>query len=281
MDFESWIVSREMNKHSLSNSELRKLDNGYTLSTLHFVLNLLKKHNQKITFFVVFKLEELFPGLIKKILSEGHEVGWHGYSHSFLTNTEILEKELAASKKLLRKYDIKGFQAPNISFFRGGYKLLKKSGFVYSSSIYGNSSRVYNLDGIYEIPVSVASEWHDPEESEIYFPSNMSVSNIFRFGIPFGSSYFWSVLKGNYYHKKLHQFSKKKRVANLFIHNWQLMKPQSLSKKYNMNSTIGNMLEKIFFYPYRINVNQMFEYLLKNFSFQKTIDYIKTKGIAE
>lgn len=280
MDFESWIVSREMNKQNLSDRELYKLDNGYTITTLNFVLDSLKKYNQKITFFIVFRLERLYPGLIKRILEDGHELGWHGYSHIHITNEEILERELNESKNLLKKYNVKGFQAPYIMFFKDGYKLLKKSGFVYSSSIYGNSSRMYNFDGVYEIPVSVGNQWHDPSESEIYFPSNMSLSNIFRFGIPFGSSYFWSVLKKNYYHKKLTEMSKKKKMANLFIHNWQLMKPQSVSRKYNMNSTIGNTLEKVFFYPYRINVNHMFEHLLKNFSFQPVSEYVKTKGIA-
>ncbi len=280
IDFESWIVSREMNKQNLSDKELYNLDNGYTTTTLNFALDRLKKNHQKITFFIVFRLEKLYPGLIKKILDDGHELGWHGYSHTPITNAKILESELKASKTLLQKYNVKGFQAPYIMFFKEGYSLLKKAGFMYSSSIYGNSTRLYNFDGIYEIPVSVGNEWHDPNESEIYFPSNMSLSNIFRFGIPFGSSYFWSVLRKNYYHKKLYEMGKKKKVANLFIHNWQLMKPQSVSKKYNMNSTIGNTLEKVFFYPYRINVNQMFEHLLENFTFQRTIDYLKSKGIT-
>src|SRR3989344_1978091 len=172
IDFESWIFSERINKKRLNLKELRKLDNGYTLQVADYILKTLKKYKQKVTFFLVFKLEQLYPGLIDKILSHGHEIGWHGHSHAVIYNTKILKEELEASKKLLQKYSIKGFQAPTITFIREGYSLLKKYGFLYSSSIYGDSEKIYKLDGVYEIPVSVSNTFHSPSESEIDFPSN-------------------------------------------------------------------------------------------------------------
>ena len=279
MDFESWVVSRKINKYNLSNAKLRQLDNDYIVSALQFVLDVLKKYNQKITFFVVFKLEELYPGLLKKIQAEGHEIGWHGYSHSYIDNEKILKNELEASKNLLQKYHVKGFQAPNIVFFKEGYNIVKDWGFLYSSSTYGNSGRIYNFDGIYELPVSVANQSYNPSISDISFPSSISLENLFRFGIPFGSSYFWSILKKEYYAKKLSAYSKKGEVANLFIHNWQLIMPKSKSKKYIPDEQ-ESFLKNPLFLPYKISVNNMFEHLLANFSFQTCMEYLKSRKIV-
>ncbi len=45
-------------------------------------LELLKKYNAKATFFCIGKNAERFPELVKNILSEGHVIGNHSYSHT-------------------------------------------------------------------------------------------------------------------------------------------------------------------------------------------------------
>lgn len=276
MDFESWVVSKAINERRLSNEKLRELDDDYTRKSLEFILKLLKKHNQKITFFLVFKLEELFPGLIKRILQDGHEIGWHSYSHPRIFSKEILLDELHKSKNLLKKYHVLGFQAPEIIFFKEGYSLLKKYGFTYSSSIYGNSNKSYQFDSIFEIPVSVSHRRFSPKKEEISFPSSLTINNILKFRIPYGSSYFWSILGKGYYSKKLHDLNAKGEMANLFIHNWQIIPPDSAQykKEYRVQlSFFSNPL----FYPYNINVSKVFNYLISEFTFQRCSDYLYEK----
>jgi len=48
------------------------------------VLDILKKHNVKATFFLIGKNVEVSPGLAKRIADEGHAVGNHTYNHSNL-----------------------------------------------------------------------------------------------------------------------------------------------------------------------------------------------------
>lgn len=277
IDLESWIFSKRINKQKLSNERLRKLDNKYTLKALDYTLASLRRHNQKVTFFVVFKLEELYPGIIDKILSEGHEVGWHGYSHATIRTPEILLDELEQSKMILKRYRIKGFQAPTISFIREGYPILKKYGFVYSSSIYGNSERIYNLDGIWEIPVSVSNNKHKPKAKEIEYPSDMRFWKVFKYGIPFGSSFFWSILGKEYYSNKLKEAASQGKNCNLFIHDWQLVTPPSREYRKDV-SILSNPFFFSFFFFYRRNVSHMFEHLLSNFSFQTFNSFLKSKG---
>lgn len=273
IDFESWIFSEKINKKNLSLAELRKLDNGYSLKALDYILKTLKKHNQKITIFLVFKLEEIYPGIIKIILSEGHEVGWHSHTHPIIKNKSILEKELDLSKDLIRKYNIKGFQAPTISFIKEGYPLLKKYGFLYSSSIYGNSNLIYKIDGIYEIPVSVSRTSFRPKKEEIKFPSDMRPWKIIKYGLPFGSSFFWGLFGKGFYTKMLSK-SKGITLYNLFIHDWQLITPQSKAYKKDV-SVLSNPIFFTFFLFYRKNVSDMFEHLLSNIKFGRFIDYVK------
>jgi len=273
--FESWIFSEKTKTRNLSIQKLRELDNGYSLESLDFLLKLLRKYNQKVTFFLIFKLEDIYPGTIERIVNEGHEVGWHSHTHAKLTNKKNLLKELNESKKYLIKYGVKGFQAPKILFFKDGYRILKDYGFSYSTSIYGNSNNVYNFDGIYEIPVSTSRNSYNPPQEKIVFPSRINLSNIIKFGIPFGSGYFFSLLNKPYYAKKLKWYTKNKKRANLFIHNWQLILPKSNSSYYKNDIKEKNFLSNLIFSPYTVNVQKLFEFLLKNFAFKSFKDYVE------
>lgn len=273
IDFETAVSSRKILEKNLTINELRNLDNGETPETLETILDILDRHKQTITFFVVFKLEKIYPGIIRKIISRGHEVAWHGYSHSFLTDERILKNELDESYNLLKKYKILGFQAPNLTFFREGYPLLKKYGFRYSSSIYGNSSTVYNMDGILEIPVSVSNHSYNPIKKDLSYPVNLTIPNLIKFGIPFGSSYFWSLLGKNYYAKKIDTSINNHETVNLFTHNWQLSASNE-SKKLKTDERIGPIINPLF-YPYKVNVMDMFEFLLNKYKFTRCIDFIR------
>lgn len=263
IDFESWIFSKKIRKLNLINEELKKLDDGYTLFVLNYMLLTLRRHNQKITFFITSKIEDLYPGTIERIQNEGHEVGWHTHTHERVDNKRALIHQLQLAKKYIKKYNLCGFQAPEIVFFREGYKILKEFGFTYSSSIYGNSSHIYQFDGVFEIPVSTSNNNYAPKTNEIKFPSNLSFSNMLSYGIPYGSGFFFGILGKDYYSKKLLEASEKQVHCNLFLHDWQLVKPTSQEYKKDV-SFFWNPL----FLPYKIPVANLFEYLLAHFTFK-------------
>lgn len=276
-DFESWIFSEKVNRKNLSIKMLRKLDRENSKKNLLKLLKDLKNKNQKITFFLVFRLEEMYPGIIELILREGHEIGWHGHTHAFIRNKEILISELEKSKEILSKYKVKGFQAPGIIFFKEGYGILKKYGFSYSSSIYGNTELLYNHSGIYEIPVSTSKTSHKPRLKELRYPVHMSLRNIVNFGIPYGSSYFWSILGKNYYKKKFEEAQNQKITINMFIHNWQII-PEKRTGLYKEEL---NIFLNPLFYPYTINVKKLYDFLITKYQFQKFSDYLyEKKGLS-
>ena len=56
-------------------------DDGPTPGVTEWILETLKKHNAKATFFVLGKNAAMYPDLYQRIISEGHKVGNHTYSH--------------------------------------------------------------------------------------------------------------------------------------------------------------------------------------------------------
>lgn len=56
-------------------------DDGPDPEYTPLLLDLLKKHNIKVTFFVLGRKAEQYPDLIQRMHSEGHLVGIHNYVH--------------------------------------------------------------------------------------------------------------------------------------------------------------------------------------------------------
>jgi len=66
------------------------------------ILDILKDKNVKATFFIIGANAEAHPGLIQRILAEGHEIGNHTFTHPNLaeTSTEADRLEYNATQKL-------------------------------------------------------------------------------------------------------------------------------------------------------------------------------------
>ncbi|KMT21131.1 polysaccharide deacetylase family protein [Clostridium cylindrosporum] len=58
-------------------------DDGPTANVTPVVLEVLKKHNVKATFFVLGKMAEKHPEILKKEFNDGHLIGNHTYSHDY------------------------------------------------------------------------------------------------------------------------------------------------------------------------------------------------------
>ncbi|WP_017727749.1 polysaccharide deacetylase family protein [Halalkalibacterium ligniniphilum] len=81
------------------------------------VLDILKQYNVKATFFVMGKRAEAYPDLVKRMISEGHIVGNHAYSHRNLVEAseKALEEEVKKTEDILAGvigYRTRLFRAP-------------------------------------------------------------------------------------------------------------------------------------------------------------------------
>lgn len=86
-------------------------DCGYENGNTELILDALKKHNVKATFFVVGHFLETAPDLAKRMVEEGHAVGNHTYHHpdmSAISDKKSFQKELSDVADLF--YEITGKQ---------------------------------------------------------------------------------------------------------------------------------------------------------------------------
>jgi peptidoglycan/xylan/chitin deacetylase (PgdA/CDA1 family) len=127
------------------------------------ILQLLKKHSVKATFFCTANFALAVPYLIKRIVSEGHELASHGYYHSNFENKHLLE-----SKQVLEKItgqEVLGYRMARM--MPVDESEIKKAGYLYNSSInptylpgrYNNLSKprtmFYEKD-VLQLPASVS-----------------------------------------------------------------------------------------------------------------------------
>lgn len=118
----SSFINLNFHLHAFCNNPLETkknitltFDDGPSENTL-LVLDLLKKHNAKATFFCIGKNIEKHPEILKKIIQDGHIVGNHSYRHSRFfdfyskksviteleTTNAIIEKVTGLKTKLFR-----------------------------------------------------------------------------------------------------------------------------------------------------------------------------------
>lgn len=108
------------------------------------ILALLAKHDVRATFFTLGWIAQRYPGLVRKIVEDGHELASHGYGHqraTDLTQAEFLE-DVGSAKKILEDIagvGVQGYRAPSFSIGAGNlwaFDVLQRAGYAYSSSIY-------------------------------------------------------------------------------------------------------------------------------------------------
>jgi polysaccharide deacetylase family protein (PEP-CTERM system associated) len=140
----------------------------------HRVLDVFAEHRVKGTFFVLGWVAERYPGLVRRLVAEGHEIASHGYDHTRLNefDRDQLREDLLRTKGLLEDLAgtaVLGYRAPSYSIgARNLWALdvVQETGHVYSSSIYPIRHDLYGMpdaprfpfrlrpDAILEIPVT-------------------------------------------------------------------------------------------------------------------------------
>lgn len=91
------------------------------------LLDVLKKHNAKVTFFLLDTEMKTYPDAVKRILSEGHSLGLHGVSHeknAFYNGTQGPVGEMRQANETLKSIVGQGTQLVRTPY--GSYPYLTK-----------------------------------------------------------------------------------------------------------------------------------------------------------
>ena len=136
---------------------------GRAVENTRRLLRVLRDTEVRATMFVLGKLAECFPQVVKEIQADGHEVACHGYGHMEVGRQSPDEffADVRQTKDLLEQIigkPVNGYRAPDFSIVKGtlwALDALAEAGFEYDSSIVPARLSRYGIAGWPVLPVRV------------------------------------------------------------------------------------------------------------------------------
>ena len=127
------------------------------------ILDLLKKHQMRATFFSTVVFAQQVPDLINRLIEEGHELASHTYYHSDFENEHLKRSKEALEQQF--GVTVEGLRMPRM--LEVSAEEVKKAGYRYNSSVnptflpgrYNKlhvPKRLFNENGLWQIPAAVS-----------------------------------------------------------------------------------------------------------------------------
>ena len=238
------------------------------------ILGLLDTYNTKATFFVLGKVAEMYPELIKEISEKGHEIASHSYSHKTLSELgkDGFENEIKSSVSILRKITgekVRGFRAPTFSICNKNIwalDILKKYNFDYDSSVFPLRTNLYGVSNAPLHPYwpsfkDISKECEEHKILEV----PLTVCKFHFLKIPIAGGFYLRALPLRVL-KALMKKTNKERPVIMYLHPWELI---PLAPRVNLP-----YFSKFITY---YNIDSTFDklkYLLNNFKYSPIEDVI-------
>lgn len=233
---------------------MRKADKNVKLlpKCIPPLLDLFRKTDTTITFFVLAKEAEEQPQIIEMIKEQGHEIASHGYDHTQLTQMDKKDfiKDIKISKRILKEVagvKPKGYRAPYFSLTKERpwvFDVLREEGFVYDSSLFPTKTPLYGAPESPLTPYRPAKNdmfSHDPKGKLVEFPASIYTGMIKR--LPFLGGFYMRSLPYPMLKMMLRSINKKERPGVMYFHPWEAYRETPRIKvppHHKMISYIGN-----------------------------------------
>ncbi len=218
------VLSIDVESWEEANIDCKLLTNPSLVRQVGKVLELLVRFNAKATFFILGKVGETFPDVVKDIASAGHEVACHSYFHKqiYRQTPEAFKTDLLRAKQALESISgqkIVGFRAPYFSITRQSLwalPVLLEAGFVYDSSLVPVRAPNYGFadggKGFYRLSFSNSSSLLEAPPATV---------RVFGFKVPLGGGYFKMFPKKPFI-EKLSEHQRKSRPVVFYFHPHEL-----------------------------------------------------------
>jgi polysaccharide deacetylase family protein (PEP-CTERM system associated) len=223
------------------------------------LLEMLRRHRVRATFFVLGHVADHHPDLIDTIAADGHEIGVHGYFHRFvykLTPAEF-DAELGRGIEAVARVTgavPSGHRAPYFSVNAAtpwAFEVMARHGLIYDSSVFPTRNPLYGFPGAPRLPYQVAGTplWEVPASTVVVAGRNWPMAGGFYVrALPWAVTA-WAI-------RRLHEAGE---PAILYVHPWEL----DLGQRY----TQVTPRERITHYWGRAGLEAKLERLLASFSF--------------
>ncbi|MFH1148237.1 MAG: XrtA system polysaccharide deacetylase [Pseudomonadota bacterium] len=132
------------------------------------ILGILSESGIRATFFILGWIAERYPGLVKMIAEQGHEIASHGYRHELVGNQtpDQFRTDVAKTKQVLEGVtggEIMGYRASTYSITKEtswALQVLAEEGHKYDSSIFPVLHDVYGFPEAPRFPFRVNFNGH-------------------------------------------------------------------------------------------------------------------------
>lgn len=189
------------------------------------LLSMMERHGVRGTCFVLGRVAEEYPDIVRRIHACGHEVATHGYSHAkvYDLDPEAFREEIRRSKGVLEELTgepVRGYRAPYFTVTKRSLwalEILVEEGIRYDSSIHP----VYNYR--YGIPnADRRPGWLDLPSGQRIFEVPVSTFPVGNFNLPVGGGAYlriWPFLLTRFF---LHKLAGRGERVILYVHPWEL-----------------------------------------------------------
>lgn len=193
-------------------------------SNIDRILALLNEEGTKATFFTLGWIAERYPAMVRRIVTEGHELASHGWAHYRVTDQKPDEfrEDISRSKALLEDIGgqaVLGYRAPSFSIGRHNQwalTVLEEAGYRYSSSIYPIQHDHYGM------PDAPRFAYH-PCSDKGLLELPITTMRLFRRNLPAGGGgYFrlWPYPISRWFLQRLNRLER--RSAIFYFHPWEM-----------------------------------------------------------
>ncbi len=251
VDLEDWyqaITSLNARPEEWPRHESRVVGNTQQL------LKLLKEHNVRATFFVLGRVADEHPDLIRAIHAAGHEIGVHGYWHRMVHRmdpasfSEEMDRALGAIQPLVDQ-PILGHRAPYFSINRSSLwalDVLAGKGFRYDSSFFPTRNTLYGFPDAPRFP-------HRRPESELMeFP--LSTARWMGLNVPIAGGLYLRAFPYQLIRAGIRQLNRQGHPAVIYMHPWELdtghrysrVTPREFIVQYTRRGSLAGKLRRLF-----------------------------------
>lgn len=217
------------------------------------ILDLLAEHDVRATFYVLDWVAEKHPALVRRIASEGHELGSHSYGHHLVyqMTPEAFRSDLRRSKAALEHaagVSVETYRAPSFSITAHSMwalDILVEEGFTSDSSIFPIRHDRYGVPnaepGIHRLETKSGCLWEFPPSVVRMAGMNLPVSGGGYFRL---YPYLITALC-------LQRINRCGRPFMFYMHPWEIDPEQprlrvgSLTSRFRHYVNLGGTLDKL------------------------------------
>ena len=264
VDLEDWyhgLTSTNRQPHLWPGLESRVVANTERL------LHLLGAHDVRATFFVLGKVAEQHPDLVRQVAAAGHEIGAHGYAHEDIRRLtpERFAAELDRALEVLAplvSQPIIGHRAPYFSI--NGQSLwaldvLRERGFHYDSSFFPTRNMLYGYPDAPRFP-------HRLGEGNGLMEFPISTARLGGINWPFAGGFYMRVLPYTVIRPGIRQLNRQGQPAIIYVHPWELDTGQHYDRV--------TLRERVTHYHGRRSLEKKLRRLLADFDFAPLRDIL-------